>query len=366
MTEHQADDKSLDWRELSAFDNHEFLMALTDEASGLKAYVAIHNTNRGPALGGTRFKMYDSDLAAVEDVLNLSKAMTNKCALAGLSFGGGKAVIVNSPGLDRRKVLQAYARLIDKLDGLFKTGTDVGVSDADVRFMAESTTHMLGVIEADRGDLTTSSIAGLGVYYSAKAALKQLYGSDSFLNRSIAIKGTGKVGSALAQLVTDEGGKVIVSDIEHDQCKRLQVAIPSIQISDNFHIHRQVVDVYAPCALGQEFTESTVEELQCRAIAGGANNQLASLEIGYVLHDKGILYAPDYIVNAGGLLYVADELEPGGFNSARVHERTAAIQNILRQIFERAAIENLPPFVVADRIAAERTAFRAEGASRDI
>jgi glutamate dehydrogenase/leucine dehydrogenase/phenylacetate-coenzyme A ligase PaaK-like adenylate-forming protein len=350
----KVSDVSADWRSLPGFDNHEFVMALQDEASGLKAFVGIHSTSRGPALGGTRFKVYQSETEALTDVLNLSHAMSYKCAMANLPYGGGKAVIINTASLDRRAVLAAYAKLINQLRGLFKTGTDVGIADEDVQFMGQFTSHMLGVVAADRGQLTTSKTASLGVFSAMKAALKELYGDTDFSNRKIAIKGAGKLGGELARLITEAGGEVIISDIIEDQAKAVAERYDKVTVADNYHIHRQAVDIYAPCALGNEFTDITVHELNCRAIVGGANNQLANSTIGDTLHEKGIVYAPDYIANAGGLIYVADELEPGGFSVERVISRTQAIEQTMAEIFTLSKQQGRPTHAVADTIAQQR------------
>ncbi len=345
---------TVSWRTFKEFDNHEFIIALTDESSGLKAFVGVHNTNRGPALGGTRFKTYVDESAAMRDVMNLSRAMSYKCALANLPYGGGKAVIMADDSLDRQQVLTAYARLIEKLRGLFKTGTDVGISDADVVHMAASTSHMLGVVAADRGELSTSKVASLGVFYGMKAALQHLYNKPDFQGRSVAIKGAGKLGGEIARLVTEAGGKVYISDIVEAACHDLKKQLPSITIVDNDDIHKQPVDIYSPCALGNEFNSKTIPQLNCQAVVGGANNQLYDSSAGDQLHARNILYAPDYVANAGGLIYVADELEPGGFDKRRVLERTSQIESTLSLIFEDAKSQNLPTYKVADTLGFER------------
>lgn len=329
-------------------------MMLDDEPSGLRAFIGIHNTNLGPALGGTRMKVYDSEEAAVQDVLGLSRAMSYKCALANLPFGGGKAVIMANGAKDRDQVLAAYARLVEKLRGLFKTGTDVGISDADVVNMARHTEHMLGVVAGDRGELTTGKTAALGVFHAIRATLSFLYGESDFHGRSIAIKGIGKLGGELARLVSEAGGRVIVSDVDEAACARLKRQLPNADVVPNGQIHKQKVTIYAPCALGNEFTAESVAELQCEAVAGGANNQLANEKIGDELFKRHILYAPDYIANAGGLIYVADELEPGGFSRARVLSRTAAIENTMTAIFSEAKSQNKPTHRIADILALER------------
>ena len=342
------------WRSYPEFDNHEFVMAVSEEESGLKAFIAIHNTNRGPALGGTRMKAYVSEASAVQDVLNLSRAMSYKCALANLPYGGGKAVIMGNNQLDRAQVLTAYARLVEKLRGLFKTGTDVGISDQDVMHMAAATSHMLGVVAGDRGDLNTSNVAALGVFHGIKAVVRQLNGSASLVGQTVAIKGIGKLGGELTRLVLEAGGKVVVSDVNPAACIAIEKLFPGLKIVDNKTIHQQEVDVYAPCALGNEFNVTTIPQLRCKAIVGGANNQLENTAAGDLLHKRNILYAPDYIANAGGLIYVADELEDTGFNKQRVLLRTAGIEETLGLIFEESKRQNLPSHIIADRLGLER------------
>ena len=347
---------SKNFRDFSEFDNHEMVIGLTDSKTGLRAYVGIHNTELGPALGGTRFKVYRSESEAIKDVLNLSKAMSYKCALAHLPYGGGKGVIYLKKGqeFDRHELLAAYARLIEKLRGLFKTGTDVGITDGDVVHMAKYTSHMLGVVEADRGGLSTSNCAALGVFYAAKAALKHLDDKDDFAGKRIAIKGVGKLGGELARLAYEAGATVIVADTDRNAADRLKENMPGIQEVAPEVIHLQQVDIYAPCALGNEFEDSIIKELHCRAVVGGANNQLPDLKAGHKLHQKRILYAPDYIANSGGLIYVADELEQGGFKKARVVERISKIELTMTDIFKRSLESNMPTSDIADMIALER------------
>jgi glutamate dehydrogenase/leucine dehydrogenase len=345
---------NLGWRNHKEYYGHEFLISLSDEKSGLRAFIAIHNTNLGPALGGTRMIDYKTEDSALIDVLNLSKAMSYKCALANLPYGGGKGVIISSASLSRSEMLKSYARLVDKLGGLIRTGTDVGVSDEDVALMAKETSCMLGVKPFKRGNLTTSKAAALGVFTAMKAVLFSLYGSNDFNSRSVAIKGVGKLGGELARLVSEAGGIVFVSDIDQVKCIDLQKNINNIEIIDNENIHKIPVDIFSPCALGNEFTPKVIKELICKAIVGGANNQLAGDASGRLINNKGILYVPDYIANAGGLIYVADELEPGGFNEQRVIKRISAIEKTTLEIFSQANKQNLPTYKVADMIALSR------------
>jgi glutamate dehydrogenase/leucine dehydrogenase len=352
--------KTRTFQDYPEFDNHEMLIAVSDEQSGLNGYIGIHSTLLGPALGGTRFQAYNSKEDALRDALNLSKAMSFKCALAGLPYGGGKGVIFvpKNSSLDKQAMLAAYARMVENLRGLFKTGTDVGISDDEVRHMAKYTAHMLGVTEADRGDLSTSSCAALGVFCSMKATLEVLYGSSDFTDRKISIKGVGKLGGELARLVQAAGGIVTVADINQDNIQKVTEMVPGVTVVSVDKIAALQTDIYAPCALGAEFTRANVKKLQCKSVVGGANNQLQDQTAGTELHRRGILYVPDYIANGGGLIYVADELEPGGFSQQRVVERVENIQHTVMDILTRSKQESLPTAEIADAIAKERIGLK--------
>ncbi len=347
--------KTIMIRDLKEFDGHEMVLTLSDEETGFKGYISIHSTVLGPALGGTRMQAYKSEDSALRDVLNLSRAMSYKCALAGLPYGGGKGVIIASnAGANRKRVLKSYARMVERMNGLFKTGTDVGIFDEDVVEMAKNTRHMLGVTKAERGNLSTSGVAALGVFVSMSTVLKILYGKDDFKGRTIAIKGVGKLGGELARLASEAGADVIVADIDRSRCLELKSKLKNIKVVSVSKIYKQAVDIYAPCALGNEFTDNVIAELCCRSIVGGANNQLPDISAGDKIFDKGIIYAPDYIVNAGGLIYVADELEKGGFQKDRVIKRTNAIKETLRGVLSRSMKEKIPTYRIADKIAIER------------
>lgn len=341
-------------RDLEEFDNHERVIDLAEDGSGLRGFIAIHSTKKGPALGGTRMLAYNSEDQALKDVLRLSRAMSYKCALANLPYGGGKGVIIVNNDLNRKEALKAYAKKVDNLRGLFKTGTDVGLTDKEVALMSNYTSHMLGVKQADRGNLNTANAAAHGVFFAMQAVLTELYNSNDFGGKTIAIKGIGKLGGDLAKLLIAADAKVYIADIDLNKCEKLRQQHASLQITSIDNIHKQPVDIYAPCALGNEFSDEIIEQLQCKAIVGGANNQLPSKHTGQLLFDKGILYAPDYIVNAGGLIYVADELERDGFRKERVMERLENIKLTLSDLFERSKRAQLPPHVVADEIGQER------------
>lgn len=340
----------LNIRSMPVFDNHEMIIEFSDQLSGLSGYIGIHSTKLGPALGGTRMLTYKSERDGLIDVLNLSKAMSFKCALAGLPFGGGKSVIIQNHTIDRSSALKAYARVIENLRGLFKTGTDVGISDEDVQIMGRFTNHVLGLSLGDREGISTSSIAALGTYYAIKASFQFITGTSDLTNKTIGVKGLGKLGSELVRLLVKDGAVIIAADIDRLKCQKIQEQFPEVKLVTSDTIHSENMDLYAPCALGNEFNDKTISELKTRIIAGGANNQLANDSVGDELWNRGILYAPDYIVNAGGLIYVADELEPNGFQRERVETRTKAIKDTLLELFEQAKSSRLAPNRVANKI----------------
>lgn len=340
---------------LPEFDNHTAVIGVSDTTIGLQGWISVHSVSLGPALGGTRFLAYESAEEALRDSLNLSRAMSYKCAMAGMQFGGGKGVMMYHPQLDRRQVLSRYAQVVDELRGLFKTGTDVGVSDADVVAMGEKTRHMLGLSPGDRGGLSTSSTAALGVYNAIKATCEYLYGRKSVEGVRISIKGVGKLGGELAVLLSLDGAILTVADIDNAQVERLQERLTiKAKVCDIDEIRTMPTQIYAPCALGAEFSVDAVRVVQAEAIVGGANNQLESELVGDLLWKKGVLYAPDYIANAGGLIYVADELEEGGFDLERVQRRVSNIADTLVGVYESASDLNMSTDRVAIDIAKKR------------
>lgn len=337
------------------FDDHEFLVAITDTASGLKAYVSVHSTKRGPAHGGTRMMVYRQESDAIKDALRLSKAMSYKSALAGLPYGGAKGVIVlENDNVDREKILKAYAEKIEKLNGLFMTGTDVGLTDSDTKLMAKYSKYILGISGNDKKGYSTSKCAALGVYHAIRASAKHKYGSSELRGRKVGVKGLGKLGFELVSLLVADGVEVIAADIDQAMVEAVLLHYPSVKIVPSSEIHKQPMDIYSPCALGNEFSSRTIAELHCEIIAGGANNQLVSVKLGEKLHKRGILFIPDYIANAGGLIFVSDELEADGFHVERVLERVVNIENTVEMILKRSEVLGISPEAVADHIGEER------------
>lgn len=341
--------------DLKAFDNHELVIALNDEDSGLKAYIAVHSSKLGPAHGGTRMKAYTNELLAIQDVLELSRAMSYKSALAGLPYGGAKGVIVLPEGpFDREKLLRAYAKRIESMHGTFRTGTDVGLTDKDTQLMAKDCQYILGIGGGDRHGLSTSKTAAMGVQLAIKAAAKHKYGSDDLKGKVIGIKGLGKLGAELAVLLGNDGASLVVADINADQITDLQKKLPNLKVVPAAEIHKHQMNIYAPCALGHEFMSETIRNLKCDIIAGGANNQLIDDQAGDEIFKRGILYAPDYIANAGGLIYVSEDLETDGFHLERVQKRLENIRDTLGVIFKNSERDNKPTHRVSDILARKR------------
>jgi leucine dehydrogenase len=328
---------------------HESIIFFQDQKVGLKGFIAIHNTNLGPATGGTRYLTYTSEKDALKDALLLSKAMTYKCALAGVPYGGGKAVIMAQPEKPKTKeYLQAYAKKIQMLGGNFYTGEDVGMDQMDIGILAKVCPYINGLPE--KGG-SPSPWAALGVFYAMQAGLEALFGNPSPKGRTFAIKGLGHLGFELCRLLYESGGIITVADINPERVLLAQQNFPTITIAPPESIHQMPVDVYAPCALGGEFNHENTTQLKCKIICGGANNQLTSDEIGLNLFQRNILYLPDYLVNAGGLINVVGEWNKEGYSSERVHLKVKNIQKTAATIIALSKKENRPMNRVADEVA---------------
>jgi leucine dehydrogenase len=336
------------------FDAHEQVCFFTDEATGLRSIVAIHSTTLGAAAGGTRFKPYDTVSEALDDALRLSRAMSYKSALAGLPLGGGKAVIIGDPArLKSRELLHAYGRYIDRIGRTFATGEDVGMSVADMDTIREVTPYVGGTsIGAGDPSIHTAT----GVVHGLRAVLKHRFDRDDFRGMRFAIQGLGAVGWRVAELLRNAGARLIVADIRDDvvqrACKELgATALPVDQI------HKADADIYSPCALGGVITTETAPEIKAKAVAGAANNQLASAEAGLALMRLGILFAPDYVLNAGGIISgVEAALRMPGRDNVTIKplaEQLAGIHDRLCEIFTRAEKERRPPEVIAEQMARE-------------
>lgn len=331
------------------FDNHVLVAEIDCPSVGLFGFVAIHNDNLGPAVGGTRMFPYRNPSEALTDVLRLSKAMTYKCALAGVKHGGGKAVLCGNPDLDKNhKLLKAYAEQIGQLEGKFYTGEDVGVSQNDVQFLLTVAPFFIGREDA-AGD--PSPYAALSTFYAIKTAAKEVFGTENLINRTVTIKGVGKVGSALVELLVKARAKVTVADIKKEAVEGVQKKFPDVNMVSVEDAIKSEVDIYAPCALGNEFTEKNTKLVRARIICGGANNQLKTKEIGDIFYRKNILYIPDYVANSGGLIDVVDELDISGYDRNRVLKKINDVQKTVGKLIHLAKKRKMPINYVADELA---------------
>jgi valine dehydrogenase (NAD+) len=335
---------------------HEQVVFCHDAPTGLRAIIAIYSTALGPALGGTRFYPYPSMDAALADVLNLSKAMAYKNALAGLDHGGGKAVIIGDPdAIKSEALLRAYGRFVESLNGRYITACDIGTYSPDMDIVARESRHVTGRTEPHGGAGDSSVLTALGVFQGMIAAAEHAWGTPSLSGRSVAVEGVGKVGSHLVEHLISDGATVTAYDISDAAARRVQAKNPQVRIAaSRSELISAEADVYAPCALGGAVDDATVAALRAKIICGGANNQLAYPGIDKVLADHGIVYAPDYVVNAGGVIQVADELE--GFNFERATAKASQIFDTTKRILALAGQEGVPPAAAADRLAERRMA----------
>src|SRR4051812_6090892 len=334
--------------------DHEQVVFCRDTESGLKAIIAVHSTALGPALGGTRFYPYASEDAAIADALRLSRAMSYKNSLAGLDLGGGKAVIIGDPQTDKTEaLLRAYGRFVEALGGRYLTACDVGTYNADLDVVARETRYAHGRSEAYGGCGDSSVLTAYGVFQGMRAAAQHTWGSPSLSGRTVAVAGVGKVGSHLVGYLVDDGADVLVTDVDPGAVARLQTRHPEVKAaSDTAELLATPHDVYAPCALGGALDAATVAELPSSIVCGGTNNQLATPDVAEQLRGRGILYAPDYLVNAGGVIQVEDERH--GFSFPRAQSKASGIFDVALRVFRAADDEGVSPAVAADRLAEER------------
>ncbi|MBD0292939.1 MAG: Glu/Leu/Phe/Val dehydrogenase [Jiangellaceae bacterium] len=339
---------------------HEHVVFCQDEPSGLRAIIAIYSTALGPALGGTRFFPYATEDDAVADVLDLSRSMAYKNALAGLDHGGGKAVIIGDPAHDKSEaLLRAYGRFVASLGGRYITACDVGTYVEDMDVVSRECRWVTGRSAAAGGAGDSSILTSFGVFHGMRACAERLWGEPTLRGRRVGIAGVGKVGGKLAGLLLDDGAEVVVTDISGHAIDRLRAARPQVDVVDDATaLAYDGIDVYAPCALGGALDDEMVDALAagatCRAVCGGANNQLAHTGVEKLIEDRGILYAPDYVVNCGGVIQVADELH--GFSFERAKAKVEQVFETTRRIFALAADEGVPPAAAADRLAERRMA----------
>jgi valine dehydrogenase (NAD+) len=341
---------------------HEQVVLCQDRASGLKAVIAIHSTALGPALGGTRFFPYASEEEAVEDALNLARGMSYKNALAGLDLGGGKAVIIGDPDtLKSEELLLAYGRCVASLGGRYVTACDVGTYVADMDVVARENRWTTGRSPENGGAGDSSVLTAWGVFQGMRAAAQVQWGEPTLRGRRVGIAGVGKVGKHLVTHLLDDGAEVVITDVRPAAVEAITAKHPEVGVvGDAEVLVRTPLDVYAPCALGGALDDATVGALTATVVCGAANNQLAHPGVEKDLAGRGILYAPDYVVNAGGVIQVADELH--GFDFDRAKAKATRIFDTTLAIFERAAADGVPPAAAADRLAEHRMAERTPSA----
>ncbi|MGI5524863.1 Glu/Leu/Phe/Val family dehydrogenase [Micromonospora sp. CA-259024] len=335
---------------------HEQIVFCQDKQSGLKAIIGIYSTALGPALGGTRFYPYDSEDDALADVLDLSRGMAYKNALAGLDLGGGKAVIWGDPEqIKSEALLRAYGRFVESLGGRYYTACDVGTYVADMDVVARETRYVTGRSVEHGGAGDSSILTAWGVFQGMRAAAEHVWGTPSLRGRRVGVAGLGKVGKYLTGHLLDDGAEVVATDVNPKALAWVRTNYPQVSVVDDASaLIASDIDVYAPCALGGALNDDTVPALRAKVVAGAANNQLAHPGIEKLLADRGILYTPDYVVNAGGVIQVADEIE--GFNFDRAKLRATRIYDTTREILRLADAEGVPPAVAADRLAERRMA----------
>lgn len=335
--------------------NHEQVVFCHDPVTGLRAIVAIHDTTLGPALGGTRMWTYDDDEAALQDALRLARGMTYKSAAAGLNLGGGKAVLIGNSKTDKNEMLfRSYGRFIQGIAGRYITAEDVGTSVQDMEWVRMETDYVVGISRALGGSGDPSPFTALGVLQGMRAALMERTGSDSLDGKTVAVQGVGHVGYHLVSHIVKGGGRAVVADIDRANLRRVSADFSGVEVVAPDEIYDVDCDVYAPCALGATINDDTLPRLHCSIVAGCANNVLAEDRHATLLAERDILYAPDYVVNAGGLMNVANELE--GYNQDRSTQQVHGIFDITMQIFQIAKEENITTAQAADRLAERRIA----------
>jgi leucine dehydrogenase len=333
--------------------NHEQILFCQDKETGLKAIIAIHNTTLGPSLGGTRMWAYNNEMEALNDVLRLSRGMTYKSAISGLNLGGGKAVIIGDSRTQKNEALfRRFGQFVDSLGGKYITAEDVGITTRDIEWVSMETEHVAGLPEYRGGGGDPSPVTAYGVYMGMKAAAKHQSGSESLTGKKVLVQGAGNVGQFLVELLVKEGAKVIISDIHEDRITATR-AKHAVEVVAPDAVYDTDMDIYSPCALGATINDETLSRLKCSIIAGAANNQLANEAVhGKMVKEKGMLYAPDFLINAGGIINCYSEVI--GYNREMAYNQTENIYNTTIDIFKKSDAENIPTYLAANRMAEER------------
>lgn len=333
---------------------HEQVLFCNDPSTGLKAIIGIHNTVVGPALGGTRMWVYASEADALTDVLRLSRGMTYKAAISGLNLGGGKAVIIgDSRKIKDEALMRRFGLFVESLGGKYITAEDVGMTTKDMEYIHMETDHVVGIPETLGGGGDPSPVTAYGVYMGMKASAKKLYGGESLSGKKILVQGAGNVGGYLVNHLVKEGANVMIADIYQDNIKKVVDRNPSVTVVDAGDVFAQQMDIYAPCALGATINDDSIARMKCRIIAGAANNQLANeAQHGQMLLEKGIIYAPDFLINAGGLINCYSELE--GYNRDRAMDQAEHIYDTTMTVLNKSEEEGKPTYQIANQMAEDR------------
>ncbi|MET3727880.1 leucine dehydrogenase [Fictibacillus halophilus] len=332
--------------------DYEQMVICQDKQSGLKAIICIHDTTLGPALGGTRMWTYETEDAAIEDALRLARGMTYKNAAAGLNLGGGKTVIIGDPKKDKNEeMFRAFGRYIQGLNGRYITAEDVGTTVEDMDLIYQETPFVTGVSPAFGSSGNPSPVTAYGVYRGMKAAAMEAFGTDSLEGKVIAVQGVGHVAYTLCKHLHEEGASLIVTDINKEAVQRAveDFGAKAVEIDEIYSVD---CDIFAPCALGAIINDDTIPQIKAKVIAGAANNQLKETRHGDAIHEMGIVYAPDYVINAGGVINVADELN--GYNRDRAMKKVETIYDNIASVIEISKRDNIPTYLAADRLAEER------------
>lgn len=333
--------------------DYEQLILCQDKSTGLKAIIAIHDTTLGPALGGTRICEYESDEEAIEDALRLARGMTYKNAAAGLNLGGGKAVIIGDPKKIKSEALfRAFGRFVEGLNGRYITGEDMNATQEDASYINCETDYIVGL---ETGSGNPSPVTAYGVFIGIQAALNEVYGSDDLTGKTVAIQGLGAVGRRLAERLHEAGAKLYVTTRDKAKIDKAVAELGATAVSLD-EIYGVECDVFSPCARGAIINDKTIEQFKCKIIAGAANNQLAESIHGDMLHEKGILYVPDYIINSGGVINIIDDISGREYNRENAMKNTARIYDSCKKVFEIAKRDNIPTYKAADIMAEERIA----------
>lgn len=341
----------------ASFDDHEQIVFCNDKDTGLKAIIGIHNTVLGPALGGTRMWKYANEWEALNDVLRLSRGMTFKSAITGLNLGGGKAVIIGDAKTDKTpELMSRFGEFVNSLGGKYITAEDVGMTTEDMDIVRNVTPYVTGISESKGGAGNPSPITAYGVFMGMKAAAKFQYGSDVLEDKNIYVQGIGHVGEALVEHLVNEGANVTIADINQERLEEVRSKY-GVTIYGGSDIYSEPMDIYAPCALGATINDKTINRLKAKIVAGAANNQLEEENRhGKILQERGIVYAPDFLINAGGIINVYAELE--NYDKQEIMRKTENIYNTTLEILDNAKVNNITTHTAALNIARERIETR--------